>query len=467
MSSFLDRVAGYIRANRLLDGREAVLVGVSGGPDSMVLANALHALGHPIEVAHLNHQLRGRAADLDEELVRRWCAARDIRFHVQAVDTAEAASLGDASIQEAGRELRYQLFLRTARSIGVNKVAVGHHRDDHAETVLLNLFRGTGPEGLAGIPPARELEGGIFVVRPLLFATRDEVLAFAMTNEIAWRDDDSNRKTLYRRGALRSEIIPLIEHFFGPVRENIARSGDLVRRYVETIVRSEIEEAFERAAELDGDTKALNVAALLQEPEIVRTRVILEAVRKWLPDAEASMQLTDEIVALAASQPGRRKQYGNAEVWRDRERLVFLPAGKSSEPELADLPLGGAVELRTGTVACRMLADRPATLDSGSPCVVFAAADALRFPLRVRTWRAGDVFTPLGMKQSKKLSDFLTDARTPPHEKGDVLVVESEGKIVWVVGYRLAEEARVSDATEGIIELRFEPRQNHTHRPAL
>src|SRR5690606_5613076 len=123
------------------------------------------------------------------------------------------------------------------------------------------------------------------------------------------------------------------------------------RQYVETIVRSEIEEAFERAAELDGDTKALNVAALFQEPEIVRTRVILEAVRKWLPDAEASMQLTDEIVALAASQPGRRKQYGNAEVWRDRERLVFLPAGKSSEPELADLPLGGAVELRTGTVA--------------------------------------------------------------------------------------------------------------------
>ncbi|MEX1054886.1 MAG: tRNA lysidine(34) synthetase TilS, partial [Rhodothermales bacterium] len=252
MSALVEKVRSFAEAQDLLD-EHRMLVGISGGADSLSLADILLRLGHSVSAMHINFRLRGEASDADEEFVRLWCGSRGIPLVVRSFDTAIVAEERRLSIQEAARDLRYEAFAAEAEAAGVRTVAVGHHRDDQVETVLLNLFRGAGPEGLAGMPVQRMLTESVRVIRPLLCLTRTEVEAYAGERGLEWREDASNLKSVYRRGALRAEIIPLIEKHFGTgVRENIARSADLMREYVDRSLAPDIATAIEEAATAEG-----------------------------------------------------------------------------------------------------------------------------------------------------------------------------------------------------------------------
>ncbi len=451
MDSFERRIDTFLRSHGLLETGEPVAVGLSGGVDSIVLASVLLALGAPVRAVHVNYRLRGEASDADEAFVRAWCAERGVDLVAHAFEGPWPAK---ASVQQAARDVRYAVFEEAARAVPCDKVAVGHHRDDQAETVLLNLFRGAGPEGLAGMPVRRKIapESSVEVVRPLLCVRRRDIVAYARARGLAWREDASNTLSRYRRGALRKHIMPLVEEHFGEAAaENIARSGALVRDYVDEVLQDALSEAFEAALARE---RAVDEAAARALSPVLRRRVFIEALRRWAPGSEADARAAERLEGLWAMQPGKRLAFGDTVAWRERGRIVFAPA-ESGDSDASDsspcLAGEGVLEIPGGYLHAERLEAPPDDLSAGAPDAVYLDARAARFPFRVRPWAAGDRFAPLGMSQRKKVSDFLTDERVPPHRKRSVQVVESEGRIVWVLPLRISEEARIrKDSSEAL-----------------
>lgn len=466
MSAALESVRALIADEGLVDPDAAVLVGLSGGVDSVVLVDMLHRLGYDVAALHVNYRLRGTESEDDERFVRRFCSSIGIPLSVETFDTPAVARDRKTSVQETARKLRYEAFEKAASAASISAVAVGHHRDDQAETVLLHLFRGTGPEGLAGMPVKRRIRRGadVWLVRPLLQLRRSELEAYAEERGLSWREDPSNLKAAYRRGALRAYVLPLIENHFGDaVTENIARSADLMRAYVESGLDAEIREAFSEASSSEEHFDAvgqLDVEVLQSFDPVMRRRIILEAIRRWLPALGANSATVSEIEKLLEAQPGRRLAHPTGTVWRERSRLLFTVQSQHPTAEAAALQAREPAETPLGTIEISMDVDRPEDVAATSSTVEYVDADRLTPPLIVRRWWPGDRFIPLGMSHAKKISDFLTDEKVPPHRKEPVLVLQAGEEIVWVIGYRIAETVRIRPETSRVARLRFHPAEN-------
>lgn len=459
----LDRVRTYIDDNALLDDDATVLVGLSGGVDSIVLTHVLRTLGVQVRAAHVNYGLRD-AADDDEAFVREWCAEHDpaIPLHVAHLNAGVRAAAFSQSVQEAARDLRYDFFERVGTRSEVTHVAVGHQRADQAETLLLNLFRGSGPEGLAGMEPRRPLsdDSELLLIRPLLCVSRAAIASYAEAHDLEWRVDETNADPSYKRGALRAEILPRIEAHFEGATDRVAHAAELMRTYLDSTWQEDLRERFARCAESEDDGGTIDLEALEEEPSVWRRRILLEALSRWLPGAPYSSTVAAEVADLIDAQVGRRVELASGTVWRERGalRLVGPHAGGSvtaPRPVTWDEPL----ELSRGTLRVEQLETIPDELDTGTAFVVYADADRLPAPLNVRTWHDGDRFVPLGMENAKKVSDLLTDEHVPPHRRRAVLVLEADGEIAWVVGHRLAQGARVRPDTENVARLSFLPNE--------
>ncbi len=454
----LRRIQHFIKQHDLITPGARVLVGVSGGVDSVVLMVVMKALGYGPVAAHVNYQLRGAASDGDAAFVEALCKKLDVPFHGAVIDGAALAREQGLSLQEAARDARYAFFARVAEAEDLRFVALAHHRDDQAETVLLHLLRGAGPEGLAGMPVKRPLAPGsaALLVRPFLGTPRREIEAFARSEGLAWREDESNTSLKYQRNVLRNAVLPMIEKHFGEAASaNIARSGALVRAYVEEAFRQEVAAHFDRVAQ--PEARRLNLDTLGALAPVWRRRLILEALDRWLPGAQRHAALAEEIDRLIEAQPGRRVVLKGGSIWREREGLVFMPAEEPAEaaPGEAWVQPGDAVSLGSGSLRIDVMDDRPARLDAEAPTSVFADADRLTFPLCVRRWQPGDRFQPLGMAGTKKVSDFLTDARVPAHRRAGMWVLVSGSEIVWIVGMRLAEGVRVQPGTRRVAKFTY------------
>ncbi len=445
------RVAAFAAERGLLAPGEAVVVGVSGGVDSVTLLHVLVEAGFRPIAAHVNYGLRGADSEEDEALVRFLCAAWGVPLHV------ERATLS-GSVQAEARRVRYGFFARVAAETGAAKVATAHHRDDQAETLLLHLFRGAGPRGLAGMPVRRPLASGspVEVVRPLLLASRAEIEAYAREHGLRWREDASNVEGSYRRTALRRDVLPAIEEVFGEdVRERLATTAELLRAFLDSGAALAAGGALDEVqGDLDG-LPALSTAALRAMPEVQRRGVLLDALRRLAPDAPRSAATVSEIEALLEAQPGRRVVWPSLTVWRDREHLVFEPGESGAEPFEASVA-PGRTETPFGALDVELLPEPPRSFDP-SPWVEVVDADRLGFPLALRSWRPGDAFRPLGLEGEKKVSDLLTDRKVPPQERARQLVLLSGGAVVWVVGHRLGEAFGVGPGTRRAARLVWRP----------
>ncbi len=425
-----------------------MLVGASGGMDSTVLVDALIRLGYGIEVAHVNYALRDGDSEADELLVRTMSQGYGVPCHVEYRNARDCARRLGISVQMAARDLRYEVFAELATRQDLAFVAVGHHADDQAETVLLNLSRGSGPEGLAGMPYRRAL-GGAALVRPLLRLSRSDIADYARHAGLQWREDKSNSDIRYRRVVVRSRVIPALSEVLGPrATDNIARSAELMREYVEAVFEPELREQFSRAAH----GRKLNLKVLDALPEVWQRRMILEALRRWLPGAPASF--ADSVWSLLASQPGRRAEARAGTVWRGREVLRFDRSAEHDEGAEAWLNLGQTIDTPVGRLGVSLMDERPISLHSGTPAMVYADADQLKFPLLVRRWLPGDRMIPLGMTQARKVSDVLTDAKVRVGSRSKAQVVISGSEIVWLVCVRLSGSFRVCAGTRRVA--RFE-----------
>lgn len=428
----------YIRSRGLIGPDDRCLVGVSGGVDSMTLLDLMwQAFGGRIAAAHCNFGLRGEESDGDQLLVEDYCREHGIRLHTVRFDTeAEAREHGE-SIQMAARRLRYDWFDGLCGEYGYTRVAIAHHADDSAETFFINLLRGTGLRGLTGIGDRRGR-----IVRPLLFARRDDIMAYAAANGVPYREDSTNATLKYLRNRLRHDIIPRLDsasnnRFARTMEENLMRLQQ-TQRFVDVQVerlreRALCDHAIDLGA-LDAECLAFELYELLRPygfaPETAEC--LAQVVLGHAEDAE-----------LTAS--GKRF---DAELWSatvDRGRVLLTPR----VPEPFREELVGENDARIEWLAVGDLPDSLAT----PPNVAYLSADALKFPLRLRRWQQGDWFIPLGMAGQKMVSDFLIDAKVPVTEKGRQGVLVSGETIVWLVGRRIDDRYKVRQDARRIVRI--------------
>ncbi|BBM69163.1 tRNA lysidine(34) synthetase TilS [Rhodothermus marinus] len=450
-----ERVRRFIETEALLQPGQRVVVGVSGGVDSMVLLEVLRRLGYRPVVAHVNYRLRGADSDADEALVRRFCRRHRLPLRVARIDLK--AHTGGRAIQATARRVRYTFFRRVARREGIDTVAVAHHRDDQAETLLLNLVRGSGLEGLLGMRPKRRLgRENIWLVRPLLPVSRAEIEVWAQAEGIPWREDVSNASLHYRRAVIRHEVLPLlVRHFGSGVAERLAHTAELLRAYYEATFLPDLRRRWQEVA--DGAVRALRLEALHAQPSVWQRRLILEALRRWLPGAPQHHRLVAQVVRLLQAQPGRRLELPQGTVWRDRDALRFRPRQWATWPDEGLLEPDRPLQLAGGTLVASVQETVPERLDEGTPLVAYVDADRIRWPLRVRRWQPGDRMQPLGMRGHRKVSDLLTDLKVPVDQRDRCYVVSQDSEIVWLVGYRLAEPFRVRPETRRVVKLCWKP----------
>lgn len=464
--TLVDSVSQYIQEHRLLDDGERVLVGVSGGVDSMVCTQVLRTLGYDVQVLHVNYGLR-EGADEEEALVREWCADQTppVPVHVVSLDAEGRAEERDESLQEAARVLRYNVLADRANEIGANVVATGHHRDDQAETLLLNLLRGSGPEGLAGMSPSRPMakDASVVLVRPFLGVSRTDIKRYATARDVPWRDDPSNRDPAFDRAVIRTKILPLLEEEFDGASANLARCASLLREYVEQTLSPALTDKLSDCYVECQDGAALRLAPLSDEPAVWRRRLILAALERTFPEAPQSYALAEEVDALVGAQVGRRVELGTGTIWRERDTLRIVPEYASPPPADAHpVPWNEDVSLPQGTLRVESVEERPDRLDASPRTVEYVDADRLAPPLTARSWQEGDRLQPLGLDGSKPVSDLLTDADVPPHRRQAVCVLTTADHIAWVIGYRIDDRVRVRPSTTSVARLTWDPIEKET-----
>lgn len=420
----------YIEEQELLLNDEKVLLAVSGGVDSMVLAELFHRSGWSFAVAHCNYKLRGNESDEDELHVVDWAKGRNVTIHTQQFD------LGQGSVQLNARNARYDWFRTLCKENGYSRIATGHQLEDSLETVILNLARGTGIRGIAGIQPA---SGEI--IRPLLFASRDQLTSFAEEQGIKWREDGSNANTHYRRNFVRHEVIPKL-HELNPSLSRTFLSTSQRLQQVQAFLDAEMQKVKSGHLSEENGVLKLDLSWLTTENQTILNLILDEYGFNYatISDLKGSLEKT-----------GRSFYSENWNLTIDRD-AVYLKA--RTELQSGSITVEGegiyALESRKLTVARYK---RNEVTISGEQDTAVLDADKISFPLQLRGWREGDIFQPLGMRGRKKVSDYLIDEKVPLALKDDIKVLTSGEEIVWLMGHRIAEGYKVEEGTTEVLEI--------------
>lgn len=427
----------HIREKNILDIEEPYLLAVSGGLDSTVLAHLLHRAGASFSIAHCNFQLRGEDSEGDEGFVRELGAQLGRQVYVKRFETKSYGSERGISTQMAARELRYQWFNELLEREGLKGLIVAHHADDQIETVLLNLLRGTGIEGLYGMSESREK-----IFRPLLPFSRILLEEFAAKEGITWREDSSNATIDYKRNFIRHRIVPqleasdpaalsLLQHSFDRVKDTGKAFFHLYDLWLEQHIRHE------------GDFQYLAFAEMANAPG--RKSLLFYWLRTY---GFSFPQMEDVLSALDRRESGKIFLSREYSLNLDRDHLIMGPCQEEFEDGWIE---ASAIEMRIGSDAYDILVldqlESPPRLSSEA----MLDREKLSFPLKIRAWEQGDRFRPLGMKNFKKVSDVLIDMKLPLIHKRNVKVLCSGDDIVWVIGVRIDDRYKISPATQSAL----------------
>ena len=452
--TLLQRFRDHIRQQQLFSAADQLLLAVSGGVDSVVLAALCREAGYSFAIAHCNFQLRGAESERDKAFVKELALQFGVPFHVKDFDTTAYAAAQQLSIQEAARELRYRWFDEllhgsaagqensTGHLSGSTFLLTAHHADDNTETLLLHFFRGTGLKGLTGIP---EKNGRIR--RPLLPFTRQEINAFAKEQNLQWVEDSSNDSSKYTRNYIRNELIPALEKIFPQVRH---RLQDTLTRLKEIAALYELTVGQLKAKIIRRKGEELHIP--IRQLLGYQNRALIYAI---IADYGFSEKQIGEVIKLAQSESGHYIDSPAApfRIIRHRHWLIISPV--HSEKPVHVIIESGTREVRFpgGTLRIsQKVGNQPGSPQPGMEC--FDAA-SLAFPLLLRPWKTGDYFYPLGMKKKKKLARFLIDQKLSKTEKEKTWVLESNRRIVWVVGHRIDERCKVTNTTREVIRMEW------------
>lgn len=449
----------FILANKLLRPGEKVIVAVSGGIDSTVLLDSLYKLKDrwklSLALIHLNHQLRGRESDEDEDFVRQIGKNYGIDCYIERVNTALVAESNKLSLQEAARNLRYNFFSKVRASSGFSKIAVGHNADDNAETMLINIFRGAGVHGLTGIPVSRTDNG---VIRPLLFASRLDIETYALENRIPYRVDSSNLKTDYLRNFIRLKLLPTIRENINPnISATLGRTGILfseLEDFLAEEVRRQLPDII--IQKLEDEEIVIDLDKLHSKPEFIQEH-FLNKIAKDFTRSELNFSTVRAIYKTTNSETGTYCSIKSDIVfYKDRSRGVFKHI-KPPKPFRDEILINKSYDLEKYYFSSEFVDE--AKFEK-NPNIEFIDADLTGEKLIMRNWRDGDWFFPFGMQGKKKVSDFFIDEKIPIFRKNSIPILESDGKIVWVCGLRLDDRFKITDSTKRILKLKFNLKTN-------
>ncbi len=460
VSDLLSRLEQYCREKSLIQSSDSIAVAVSGGVDSVILLHLLNELKRKyqlrLHVAHFNHQLRGKESEGDEVFVRRLARKYGMPCSVRKVNTAAYAKGRRASLQEAARELRYNFFREIANEKETWKIATAHNANDNAETVLLNLCRGTGLQGLTGIPVQRT---DIPVIRPLLFATKEEIEAYAKSKHLKFRIDSSNKKLHYRRNLIRKRILPLLEKSLNPeVVKALNRTSEILGR-LDHMLDEQANGHLQRILfTVSARELKVNISRLTKLDPFLQETIVQKLAQK-LTGVSLEAEKVGKVLRLVTSNAGKHLDLSKSlSVYRDRNALVFAKPRETLHYEIP-IEVDKEYEFDDYRFSSRSVSRRRARFTSNKN-IEYVDADRLNNRLLLRTWREGDWFMPLGMRKKKKLSDFFIDEKIPLHRKHSLPVLESHGNIVWICGVRLDNRYRLSPATRRILKLEFQHKES-------
>ncbi len=456
--SFLHALREFNHQFRLIERGERIILAVSGGIDSMVLVDTLCKLQDELKlmlaIAHFNHELRGKDSNDDESFVRSVAKLKGIECYVEHANTASIAESRKLSLQEAARDLRYKFLAKLRTSLGFQKIATAHHADDNAETILFNAFRGAGVQGLSGIPVMRKDLG---VIRPLLFAAREEIREYAVANKVAYREDISNAQNEYTRNFLRNSLIPQIREHINPnLTGTLRRTGELfdqVEQYLKEQAAKVLPDVIVRRS---NDEIVFDLNKFHNQPVFIQEHLLFHTAKDFIR-MDIDFTAVKTMLKISHAETGSSNSISKDIVlFRNREYLFFRRVPKAApfryriEPEQS-------FEFEQFRFQSTIV---PAATLSKDPHTEYVNATVLGKELVLRSWSEGDWFIPLGMKEKKKLSDFFVDQKIPLFEKHLIPIFVSDGDIVWICGRRLDDRFKITSTTTKILKIEYTPR-NH------
>jgi len=436
----IQRFINYIKENHLFNQTDTILVGVSGGVDSVVLLDLLDKSGYSVAIGHCNFRLRGNESDGDERLVVDLARKYDVPLYKTSFDTAEYAQEHKISIEMAARELRYQWFETIRTTHHFDFIAVAHHRDDQLETFFLNLARGTGLSGLTGMRP---INGKI--VRPLLFASRQEIENYRHKNFLDFREDSSNQSLDYQRNKIRHTLLPVMETLNPSFREGMIRTMSYLED-VSKICDKAILQAWEQVSVRKGNEFMISVAELkLLDP-------LSTYLFEFLKPYDFNSLVVSDIIATLDGISGKQFISPTHRIVHDRGQLILGPLRHDNRKhfylEEGREELISPVHLKISVVRRKDSFKIP-----DSPLVACIDFGKLQFPLVIRKWQQGDYFKPLGMNGFKKVSDFFIDSKLSLPQKENTWMITNGEQVVWIIGHRLDDRYKITPATQTILKL--------------
>lgn len=428
----------FIAENNLIKPGQRVLLAVSGGIDSMVMAHLFLQSDYNTGIIHCNFSLRAGESDNDEEMVRNYASTHNIPFYTIRFDTKTYAKKNGISVQMAARDLRYSWFEEIRNKNGYDLIAVAHNLNDNIETLLINLIRGTGIAGLTGIKPANNR-----IIRPVLFASRQDIILYCDQHQISYREDKSNSDTKYTRNKIRHLIIPVlkeinpsIENTLNETAERFTGINEIVSDYV-SLIR-------DRVSVHKGEFITFDISLL--KTYLYNKTILFELFK---PYGITNAMLKD-LISIIDGKTGSQIISGTHRIIRNRKEIIISQEYTGNHiyfsvkniTDLRKVPGIASVRYTNITDKFKIQSDPSiACFDSGK----------VQFPLLIRSWKAGDHFYPFGMNRKKKLSDYFIDNKYSKFDKENTMILESDGKIIWIIGDRIDNRFRITSSTKNAL----------------
>lgn len=428
----------FIQKENLFKPEDKILVAVSGGIDSVVLAKLFTQAKFNFGIAHVNFSLRGEESIADEVFVKKFAKTLKVPYHSIVFDTKAFAEKEKISTQMAARLLRYNWFEEIRQQEGYAYIATAHHLMDSAETVLINLTRGSGLAGFHGIP----LKNG-HVIRPLAFATQEQIFDLVVGNRMAWREDSSNQSTKYQRNFIRHEIVPKFQEMNPSFDQTLAQTSARIRA-VEDWISDEFDAW--KSANCTTDTsnnQFVKLAELSSKEKVMQQRLLQEL--HFHPDQ------IEQIIQHPADKVGKIFESPLFTLNIDRAQWVISPKDQSEFKPILIQEEDEDIQVGNHMLHIYVEEKTPDFKVPTDPNIACLDADSLTFPLEIRKAQEGDWFCPLGMNSKKLISDFLTDKKVPVNLKKATNLLLSKGSVAWIVGQRIDNRFKVSDKTETVM----------------
>jgi tRNA(Ile)-lysidine synthase len=448
MQTLLKQVADFIKREELFQQQDRLVMGVSGGLDSVVLVQLLKKLQYRVELAHMNYGLRGAESERDENFVHELALQLQLPFHLKKIDPVVFS--GEGNLQEIARTLRYEWLeelIATDKPVRqgqpVSYILTAHHANDQAETILMNLFRGAGLNGIKGMQSKRGT-----ICRPLLFAERASLEAYAAEEGLKWVEDSSNLTDKYSRNRIRQQVLPVISELY----------PDSIRRIYQN------SRNLQHLAEYTGQQVPLSLKKIIEHKGTEQWLPILKwkkttggryLLYEWLQPVGFTSDQLEQVISLMESQTGQVIKTATHQLLKNRNWLILSRQEPATNEWQVLETITGEIDFPDGTLSWSQEAWKGSNIPT-DPMVALIDSSRLEYPLLLRKWKAGDYFYPLGMAKKKKLARFLIDEKIPRNAKEKIWVLESGNRICWILGLRLDDRFKIRPGTQQVSLFRLQ-----------